>query len=281
VSLLEFTVKDFKFYDLTQKRCSDDISTLFPGWGDREAVAVFCPHDDDGLLGAGYAWLAAMAHGADVYILILCNGSCGYSHPEERDTIVQRRVEESNNAYRFLGIPESRVKRFNVDDFCLGAYREWKIPGGYKGVFEGVIRFLRENAVTRIIAPNDYREHPDHYAASYTASYAGPQAGDNIVADWGQPSRVKSYLKYSVWAELSPFEPPNRAVKAVWRVEEAIRQSLARFESQKLVIQDLYRMRDERKLGEYAVEVYRLYDPRPKLDLTPYKRAIADIDAGG
>ncbi len=134
--------------------------------------------------------------------------------------------------------------------------------------------------MTRILVPNDYREHPDHYAASYIASYLGPQAGDNIIADWGATSRVKTYLKYSVWAKFSPEEPANRSVKVTWRVEEAIRDSVAKFESQKLVIQDLFNMRDERKIDDYALEVYTLYDPRPKLDLKMYKEALRDIDRG-
>jgi LmbE family N-acetylglucosaminyl deacetylase len=280
VNLLNFIKEDFHFYDIVQKKASKEISTLFPDWGDKEAVAVFCPHDDDGLLGAGYAWLAAKVYGADTYIAIFCNGSCGYSRPEERDDIIQRRISESSSAYNYLGVSKDHIKRFNVEDFCLGSYKEWKLPGGYKGVLEEVIRFLREKKVTRILVPNDYREHPDHYAASYIASYLGPQAGDNIVADWGVPSRVKTYLKYSVWSRFSPEEPANRSVKVTWRVEEAIRESVAKFESQKLVIQDLYRMRDERRIDDYAIEVYTLYDPRPKLDFQIYKDAVIEIDGG-
>ena len=117
-----------------------------------------------------------------------------------------------------------------------------------------MIKLLRANKITRIIAPNDYREHPDHYAASFIASYISPQAGDNIVADWGKPSRVCSYLKYSVWADFNPLEPPNVAVKVKWKVEELIRQAIKKFESQKLVIHDLFSMRNKRKINADAPE---------------------------
>ncbi|MEM4245688.1 MAG: PIG-L family deacetylase [Candidatus Bathyarchaeia archaeon] len=274
----DLTRNDFTFYNLQTKKKSRNISMIFPDWKDDESVAVICPHDDDGLLGCAYAWLAARTINTPVYMAILCNGSCGYSHPEEKDTIVETRIKESSEAYRTIGINEDHIIRFSIDDFCLGAYMEWKLPGGYKGVLEPLIRMLREKKVTRVIAPNDYREHPDHLAASLIASYISPQAGDNIVADWGAPSRVRSYLKYSVWAELDPSEPPNVAVKASWKVEEAVRKAVEKFESQRLVIQELFTMRDERKLRGDAIEVYRIYDPRPKMDLAPFKRMIRKID---
>ncbi|WP_455364304.1 PIG-L deacetylase family protein [[Eubacterium] cellulosolvens] len=273
-----FDPKDFLFYNLISKKRSYDIATIFPEWKDDENIAVICPHDDDGLLGAAYAWLAAMTHGARIYIAIMCNGSCGYSHPEEKGSIVDTRIRESTNAYKDIGLGEGQIIRFNIDDFCLGAYKEWVLPGGHKGVLEPFLRILREKKVTRIIAPNDYREHPDHLAASLIASYIGPQSGDNIVADWGYPSRVRTYLKYSVWSEFDPSEPPDVAVKADWKVEEAVRYAVKKFESQKLVIQDLFNMRDERRTGSYAMEIYRTYDPRPKLDHTPYKNIIKNID---
>lgn len=44
------------------------VCLLFPGWeAEDEHVAVISPHDDDGLLGAGYAILAALANEAEVY----------------------------------------------------------------------------------------------------------------------------------------------------------------------------------------------------------------------
>jgi len=276
--MAELSRTDFTFYNLQTKKKSRGIAPLFPGWQQDENLAVFCPHDDDGLLGAAYAWLAARTFGADVHVVIMCNGSCGYSRPEEKDTIVQTRLKESTGAYNAVGIDGRHIVRFNIEDFCLGAYKEWQLPGGGKGVLEGVVRMLRERKITRILAPNDYREHPDHLAASLIASYIGPQAGDNIVADWGPPSRVRSYLKYSVWAELDPREPPNVAVKADWKVEEKVRSAVEKFESQRLVIRGLFNTRDERRLGRYAVEVYRIYDPRPKLDLAPFKNTIRKTD---
>ena len=51
-----FDPEIFSYYDLQRQRRSKDINLVFPDWkeGD-ERVVVLCPHDDDGLLGAGYA----------------------------------------------------------------------------------------------------------------------------------------------------------------------------------------------------------------------------------
>lgn len=44
------------------------VCLLFPGWeAEDEHVAVISAHDDDGLLGAGYAILAVLANEAEVY----------------------------------------------------------------------------------------------------------------------------------------------------------------------------------------------------------------------
>jgi len=48
--------KAFHYADFDRQTVSDDISALFPGWAaNDERVVFFCPHDDDGALGAGYA----------------------------------------------------------------------------------------------------------------------------------------------------------------------------------------------------------------------------------
>jgi len=270
--------RDFRFYDL-EKEASGDINLVFPGWrGEGERVAFISPHDDDAIIGAGYLIQAVQAYDGIPYVAVLCDGRCGYTRPEDGPGIVERRRRECIEAYRVLGVSVEQLARFEVPDFSLGAYMEWLLPGREKGVFEGLLRILRRWRATRMLVPNDYREHPDHLAASLTASYIGPQVGDPILPDWGPPTRVESFLKYSVWADFNPLEAGDLAVKASWRVEERVREALSEFESQRLVIKDLNTLRDERRLGEYALEVYRRFDPRPRMDLNPYKDRVMEID---
>ena len=43
------------------RRAGGGLDVLFPGWkGADERVCVYSPHDDDAILGAGYAMRAAM-----------------------------------------------------------------------------------------------------------------------------------------------------------------------------------------------------------------------------
>ena len=91
---------DFRYVDFDKRVISQEIATFFPGWvpGD-ERVMIFCPHDDDGPLGAGYAILAVQANGGEVFVGIFCDGWAGYSKPEDASTIVARRAAETINAY--------------------------------------------------------------------------------------------------------------------------------------------------------------------------------------
>ena len=69
----------FTYCDINTKTFTNDINLLFPGFGDNEVLAVMSPHDDDAIIGAGYAMLAAQKAGAEVYVVIFCRGDAGYS----------------------------------------------------------------------------------------------------------------------------------------------------------------------------------------------------------
>ena len=116
------------YYDLRAGTRSRDISLLFPGWkaGD-EQVAIVSPHDDDAALGAGYLTLAAQEAGGRVWVLICCDGSGGYSTPEEKDTIVAVRRQETVAAHKELGIPAERIVRLDAPDFSLLSRLGWKL----------------------------------------------------------------------------------------------------------------------------------------------------------
>ena len=49
----------FTYCDTNTKTVSPDIDLLFPGFGTDEVLVVMSPHDDDAIIGAGYAMLAA------------------------------------------------------------------------------------------------------------------------------------------------------------------------------------------------------------------------------
>jgi len=283
------TGRDFCCYDLREGVRSHNMDVLFPGWQEgEERVMVFSPHDDDGILGAGYAILAALVNGAEVYVGIFCDGWAGYSTPEEAATIVERRRGETVAAYGALGIPEDHVVRFDYPDLSLWPWLGWHLPGGAEGTNAQVLPRMRELAPTRLLVPNGYREHVDHEAAFRVGVYDGPQVGSAILAEYGLADHIRSYLQYSVWSDFSPEDAlvagapaglrANRAIGARPEVEDRIVQAIGRFESQGQVIaRTLEARRRNRVVEGQALEVYLAFDPRPPLNYAPYHHLIAQI----
>ncbi|WP_406676820.1 PIG-L deacetylase family protein [Moorella sp. ACPs] len=101
---------DFSYYDFRKRIKSQNIEVLFPGWeAGKEKVVVFSPHDDDAILGAGYLLQSVVVNGGEPFVLIFCNGNAGYSNPEEREVIVEKRKEETKAAYAILGLSDENV----------------------------------------------------------------------------------------------------------------------------------------------------------------------------
>jgi len=280
---------DFRYYDLREQRKSADIQTLFPGWRERdERVIIFSPHDDDAAIGPGYGLLAALANEGEVYICIFCNGQGGYSRPEEKDTIVERRHRETLAAYRLLGVDESHIIRFDWPDLSVGAYLGWLMPWGGEGTTGKVVPFLRQVGATRLVLPNGYHEHFDHEAVHRIGIFDGPLVGDAILAEWGVAEPIRSYHQYAVWGDLSPEDAlldgrsqqlrATHALLATIEAERKIQAALSVFASQRQVIKDLMAARQSRRHGDWYLELYQTFNPRRLLDYAPYHRLIDCID---
>ncbi len=280
--------KEFTYYDLRRRKRSEDISLLFPDWrpGD-EQIAVLSPHDDDAALGAGYILQAAQVNGAEVYIFIFCNGCAGYSFPEEKETIVATRQQETIASCAVLDIPEDHIVRFDYPDFSLMPNLGWRMPWNATGTMEYHLRALRDRRITRILVPNGYREHIDHEATYRAGAYDGPQVGDPVLADWGLTPAIRSTIQYAVWGDFSPedalvnAEPvtlrANRAIVTTPSVEERVREAIRAFRSQGQIIEGLIAARQGRQFDGRYLELYLDFDARPALDYRPYHNFIADI----
>lgn len=288
-----FPQSAFTFYDLRARVRSTDISLLFSGWEQgAERVAVLSPHDDDGVLGAGYALLAAQAFGAEVYVFILCDGRAGYTSLEEKDGIVARRKAEAYSAYGELGVPRERILRFDYPDFSLHPFLGWHLPGGEVGAFARHLRSLRSLGITRLLLPNGYREHIDHEATYRLGAYDAPQAGDPILPDWGRGQKIRSTIVYAVWGDFSPEDAlvagqdtvirANRAVSATDNIEQLVVRSIRCFKSQGRIIEDLVAGRQQRRnrLRDRSIELYLSFDPRPALSYAPYHGVLEAMEAG-
>ena len=280
-------MRAYQFCDVETRKFGG-LETLFPGWdGKNERLCVYSPHDDDAILGAGYVMRAALDDGADVHIIFACNGNCGYSTPEEKDTIVEVRRRETLNCYKAFGIPEENVVFLDISDFSALSYIGWNIAPGREGHFRTTMKELRERKITRILAPNHYHEHVDHIATYMMAAYDAPQAGDSHTVDWAAPYTVKSTAQYSVWAELDPEDALIKGRNAALRantiaiaspeVEEWVCAGIGQYVSQEEIIAGLVNQRKARQLPDGRfIEVYLRFDPRPQLDFSPYKKFLEE-----
>jgi len=277
-----------RYYDLQQRIASEEIDLLFPGFDPAsEHVVVFSPHDDDAILGAGYLIHALQDLRCPVTVLIFCDGRAGYSTPEEADTIVERRRAETLSAYGVLGLKPERIVRLDLPDFSVVPHLGWVMPWGDEGTLTKVVGILRELGATRIVIPNGYREHIDHEATYRSGAYDGPQAGDNILAQYGSPSRVRTTLVYAVWGDFSPEDAmlrgrdleirANRAVTVGNDVEEIIAEGIQKFVSQERVIGGIMDARRSRQNGDQWIELYQDFDPRPALPIQPYWELVERI----
>ena len=278
----------YTYYDTNTRDKSYDISTIFPDFGEKEVLAVMSPHDDDAVIGAGYAMLAAQEAGAEVYVVIFCRGDAGYSTVEEKTTIEAVRERETFDCYERLGIPRDHILRMNFPDFSAISRIGWELSTGKAGDMPVLLRFLREKKVTRVMIPNHYHEHIDHLATYLMSSFDVPQSGDAALVDYGVPHGVKSTLQYSVWADLDPEDAlvngrasdlrANRILLVDRSVEETIDRAIEAYVSQTEIIKSLVEARKERRTEDGRfIEVYISFDCRPKINFDPYLNWIANF----
>ncbi|MBE6696302.1 MAG: PIG-L family deacetylase [Ruminococcaceae bacterium] len=273
------------YYSIDEKKVSENIDDVFPNFGKDEVIAVMSPHDDDAVIGAGYAMLAAKKAGAEVYVVIFCRGDAGYSTVKEKETIEKVREKETLDCYERMGISADHILRMNFKDFSAFGNIGWEKADGKAGDMPKILRFLREKKVTRVMVPNHHREHIDHTAAHIMGSFNAPQAGDSALVDYGTPHAVRSVLEYSVWADLAPDDAlvngrpanlrANRIIEVSGDIEAEISNAVSAYVSQAEIIKGLIEARRERRTerGTY-IEVYLTLDCRPKIDFTPYKEFI-------
>jgi LmbE family N-acetylglucosaminyl deacetylase len=280
---------EFTYYDLRRGIKSKNMDLIFPGWSGRdEHVLVLSPHDDDGVIGAGYLMLAALAQGAKVSLAIFCNGCFGYSQVEDKETICATRAQETLDAYHILGISQTDILRFDYPDYGTWPALGWNLPSGELGTTSQFLPTLRSMKPTRLLLPNGYREHQDHEAVYRVGAYDGPQAGDAILAELGQMVPIRSFLQYSVWSDFSPEDAlvygapanlrANLAVQVSQDVEDKIVASVKAFGSQAQIIEHMVVTRAQNRVrAGKGLELYLGLDPRPKLNYEPYHMRIAEI----
>ena len=281
----------YTYFDVNNHSYANNINSLFPDFAENEVLLVISPWDNDAVMGAGYAMLAAREAGAEVYVMIMCRGNSGYSTFEEKNMIEIARYNETIDCYARLGIAANHISRLYLPDFSSFESIGWQKANGELGAMPSILKFLREKKVTRMMVPNHYHESIDHLAAYLMSRFNTTQAGRPILIDHGNPHHIKSTLQYSVWADLDPEDAfinkrpsnmrANCIVMAEKEVEDKICDAMSAYVSQREIIKELLKSREERKManGKF-IEVYLAFPYRPKMDFSPYiKYAQKLLDA--
>jgi len=263
-----------EFVDFVNLKRSGRIHVLFPGWKKGERVAFFSPHDDDALLGAGHLIQATVRSGGVSSVFVFCRGDAGYSTPEEKKGIVQRRKREAVGAYGLLGVKKQNIRFLDIPDFSLMSQLDRRPPWG-KGVFDKIISTLRKQRVSRVVFSSGHLEHWDHTAVFYAGVYTAPQAQDPILADLGSPHPVKTYLAYSVWGDFEPA-PKGQDIRGDLGIltteedEKRVIDAIKEFSSQARIIKNIVTHRKKSKTQGGYLELYKSIKLRQPIDYSPY-----------
>ncbi len=198
-----------------------------------EHLVIISPHDDDAVLGTGGLIKARSDLRLKTTVLILTDGSLGYSTPKEKDTIVKTRRAETAKCYESLG---ADVVFLGFPDMGLHPYRCWETPDGKEGAYQTVIAKLRELSATALLIPNPADRHPDHKAAYDIAKVAAFQASEPVAADLGKPIELEHVFCYAVWDRL---QEETHEHQLTTEQLNAKKEALAAYVSQAKIIQDL------------------------------------------
>ncbi len=281
-----------QYYDLQNRRRSESIDCFFPGWKPGgETVVFLVPHDDDAVLGPGYLMQAVQDNGGRVGVVLFCNGCAGYSKRELMNEIVEIRRREMAACMALMDVPPDMLERLELPDFSSHLHVGWQLLNGAAGTFEILVRRLRAWKATRLVYANGYREHIDHLAVETAALYDGPQVGDPVALDLGQPSLIRSYASYCCWGRFSPLDAladgrdprirANWAIVADQAVENRLMRAIRAFASQGEIIQGIMETRKQRILpGDKPryLEYYLKTEVRPPVEHDPYKDLVQSID---
>jgi len=142
---------------------------------DYKRVLVFGAHPDDEL-GMSPAMALMASRGVHVAVCIATDGSEGYPRPEWKDTIVQMRAKEMEEADKVVGIAQRIC--LGIEDMGLTNDKE---------TFKRFIKVIRDVRPDVVFTHGPHDIHRDHLATHALSKEATWQAGQPVSADLGEP----------------------------------------------------------------------------------------------
>lgn len=155
-------------------------------------IMLWGAHPDDEIIMGGTIAAHADA-GAQVVVVTISRGDAGYCRAEWAETIARQRREEAAACDRILGISE----RVFLDWPDQGVRHDWKLTR----LLIEQIRRVRPDALFTL-GPND--RNSDHVAVHDMTDEIVWQAGENILADHGEPYTVPLVFIYHGHEGIGP-----------------------------------------------------------------------------
>lgn len=198
-----------------------------------KSVVVVSPHDDDGVIGCGGILSDLSLASARTYVLIMTDGSLGYSSVEQKRTIKKTRHGEAESAYKIL-----RAESFflGFQDMNLKPFACWETLSGKDGAYKKVLKILREVRPETVFIPNHLDWHPDHKASFEIGSSIANLAATRAVADFGEPINLRHLFSYKVWEEL---DRKTHTYELSRKARKTKRKAISEFKSQVNILEEV------------------------------------------
>ena len=203
------------------------FSDVFTGWSEgHESFVFFAPHDDDSVISLGMVIRAACAQNIPVRVVVVTDGRNGYVSLGDRDSIVERRVQETYASYQLLGVAPKDIVFLNFPDGNLQNYYGRRLANlgdptddhGFTGLENHFVRELRHRvtihrdavAPTRIFVPSSADYHQDHVAVAQEIPISLYHAIGGIWPECGEKLEKPPYLYWHcVYCKFSDAHEPN------------------------------------------------------------------------
>jgi LmbE family N-acetylglucosaminyl deacetylase len=157
-----------------------------------DRIMIWGAHPDDEILMAGTIAAHSDA-GAEVVVVTISRGDAGYCRAEWADDIAQRRREEAAACDEILGVTE----RVFLDWPDQGVRHDWKLT---RLLIEQIRKHRPQVLFT--LGPDD--RNRDHSAVHEMTDEIVWQAGENILADHGEPYTTPLVFIYHGHERMGP-----------------------------------------------------------------------------
>jgi len=197
------------------------------------SIVVISPHDDDGIIGCGGILHDLSQKHARTYVIIMTDGSLGYSSIQQKNSITRVRRREAESAYRLVG---AKPFFLGFPDMNLKAFSSWQTVNGKDGAYKKVLKSLREVRPRTVFIPNPIDWHPDHQASYDIGLSISNLAATPAVADFGDPIDLRDIFFYKVWDKLAKVTHTHNLSRQAQKTKA---RAISEFESQQNILRNV------------------------------------------